>query len=184
MILKLTELVQVICSRYVLRLLMGRRSSRNNRKRLELVKHPHKALTQRADVVTVFDKELQSLAHDMFHICRTNNIRGAGLGANQVAVLKRVIVVNCPDLKTAMVNPKIMEFSKKTDIKEEGCLSHPGKKVEIERSVSVTVSFQDLDGAAQACILSSFVARVVQHEIEHLDGINIIDYEINIIDYE
>ena len=157
---------------------MSRKNKSSRRRyRHKLVIHPHEALKQVAEPVEKFDKDLQNLVHDMFYICRVNNVKGAGLAANQVGVLKRVIVINGPDFIGAMVNPLIVQIDHtKVEIKEEGCLSYPGIVVSIERSIEIAVMFSDITGKTSTVELTGFTARVVQHEIDHLNGVNILDY--------
>jgi peptide deformylase len=103
---------------------------------------------------------------------------GIGLAAPQVGRNIRVIVVKLQygDIQE-MINPTIKWYSDHVVKVEEGCLSIPGKYIELIRPSKISVSFQDLSGKYKRWKLKSLEARVVQHEIDHLDGILMTDYE-------
>lgn len=144
-------------------------------KKYSLVLHTHPLLKKVSEKVFDFNKGLTDLVHGMFHICRTSNIKGVGLAAVQVGQLKRVIVVEHPRYTKALVNPVIGTSSKETDILEEGCLSHPGVWIPLERSVEIVVSYYTLEGLKITETVEGYPARIIQHEGDHLDGINITD---------
>ena len=107
---------------------------------------------------------------------------GIGLAAPQVGVSKRLIIVglpihrddeDCPII--AMINPIIVSKSPETDIDDEGCLSLPGITGNIERSKTIDVEWMDIKGRKMKKKIVGFGARVVQHEVDHLDGILISD---------
>jgi peptide deformylase len=102
---------------------------------------------------------------------------GVGLAATQVGVLHRVLVyrVNVEDPVTALVNPTLEWLSEELETAEEGCLSLPGVHVEVERHARVRVSALDGDGESVSIEAEGLAARVIQHEIDHLDGILILD---------
>jgi peptide deformylase len=102
---------------------------------------------------------------------------GIGLAATQVGVPHRVLVYRVePDSPAnALVNPEIEWSSKDGETFEEGCLSLPGVHVDVERSIHVRVRAQDETGAKQVIEASGLEARVIQHEIDHLDGVLILD---------
>ena len=104
--------------------------------------------------------------------------KGIGLAAPQVGRNIRVIVVKLQygDIQE-MINPTIKWYSDHVVKVEEGCLSIPGKYIELIRPSKISVSFQDLSGKYKRWKLKSLEARVVQHEIDHLDGILMTDYE-------
>ncbi len=99
--------------------------------------------------------------------------RGVGLAATQVGVLQRLFVFHADDAEeaTAIVNPEITKRSKETDVLDEGCLSLQGVLVPVERAVEVTIEGRGLDGAPLRLELEDMDARVVQHELDHLDGV-------------
>ena len=102
---------------------------------------------------------------------------GIGLAAPQVGVSHRLLVYRVEPASPvqALVNPEIEWRSRDDEIMEEGCLSLPGVHVEVERPVHVRVRAQDGDGDAITVEASGFEARVIQHEIDHLDGVLILD---------
>ena len=103
---------------------------------------------------------------------------GIGLAAPQVGRNIRVIVVKLQygDIQE-MINPAIKWYSDHVVKIEEGCLSVPGKYVELTRPSKISISFQDLSGKYRRWKLKSLEARIVQHEIDHLDGVLMTDYE-------
>jgi peptide deformylase len=102
---------------------------------------------------------------------------GVGLAATQLGVLHRVLVYRAysEDPLAVLVNPVIEWASEEQELAEEGCLSLPGVHVEVERPVSVRVRAQDEHGAELEVEAEGLPARVIQHEIDHLDGILILD---------
>jgi peptide deformylase len=102
---------------------------------------------------------------------------GIGLAASQLGVLHRVLVYRAypEDPLTALVNPTLIWQSEELETAEEGCLSLPGVHVEVERPARVRVQAQDGDGEPLEVEAEGLVARVIQHEIDHLDGVLILD---------
>lgn len=123
-------------------------------------------------------RKYRSLAEDMVKHIKNPDNGGVGLAAPQVGVNKRLIVVSLmhdyddENYRTiAMINPEIIEHSDDTCSDKEGCLSVPGESGDVERWSSVKVSFLDIDGKKYVMKLSDLAARIVQHEIDHLDGV-------------
>lgn len=127
------------------------------------------ALRQEALEVTVFDDSLKRLAVDM-HLTMAKE-RGVGLAAPQVGVSKRLILVKDEEIVIVMVNPKIFHYSASTVTSLEGCLSLPGAVYEVPRSSKVSVSYRDLSGALKYLYASKLTAIIIQHEVDHLNGI-------------
>jgi peptide deformylase len=100
---------------------------------------------------------------------------GVGLAANQVGRLKRILVAATEEEEYVVVNPLIEEVAETTEMVVEGCLSIPGIQVEVERPTGVTVSGQDATGAPLRIEASGLLARIFQHEIDHLNGVLILD---------
>jgi len=105
---------------------------------------------------------------------------GVGLAANQVGRLKRILVAAYEDEsgemnEFAIVNPQIEERSEESEKDVEGCLSLPGMRVEVERPTAVTVTGQDPSGEPLRVEAEGLLARIFQHEIDHLDGVLILD---------
>lgn len=100
---------------------------------------------------------------------------GAGLAAPQIGSGLRVCVIGSGSSTNVLINPEIVKRSKKTSVDVEGCLSMPGTMASVRRNNSVTVRARDLNGDTRRVKATGFMARVMQHEIDHLDGILIID---------
>lgn len=147
----------------------------------EIVQANHPALRKKAHRITSFDPRLQTLIDDMVETLL--EAPGVGLAAPQVAVSQRLIVVRLPDDEKSVeefgteagklyvvVNPEIIKPSKEMVEGVEGCLSIPGYVGMVERHEKVTVTGQDRKGKPQRIKASGWLARVFQHEIDHLDG--------------
>ena len=130
-------------------------------------------LKTRAAPVEAFDESLARLAEEMLATMRERE--GVGLAANQVGRLKRILVAAVEDQEYVIANPTIEETARSTEKDLEGCLSIPGIQVEVERPTAVTVSGQDTSGAPLRLEASGLLARVLQHEVDHLDGLLILD---------
>lgn len=125
-------------------------------------------LYEKSRVVEKFDDRLSMLIDDMLETM--DQADGAGLAAPQVGILKRVIVVNTGEATYELVNPKILSASGNVGAME-GCLSFPGKYGYVERAEAVTVAGVDRHGAPVEKQAVDMEARILQHEIDHLDGI-------------
>jgi len=144
----------------------------------EIVTLPDPVLRRKARTVTRFDAELQTLIDDMIETLR--DAPGVGLAAPQVGVSDRLIVVEYPEDDEqedapkklfVVVNPEIKETSAETEMSIEGCLSIPGLQGEVERSLAVTVRGQTRHGQPVKIKAKSWLARIFQHEIDHLNGV-------------
>lgn len=102
---------------------------------------------------------------------------GMGLAAPQIGHLERVCIVKIGEKLTPLINPQITYKSPDIEIAEEGCLSLPNVWLQIPRSVSIIVMYLDAKGKAQERKLQYLDARVVQHEVDHLEGTLIVDYD-------
>ncbi len=138
-------------------------------------------LRKRAAEVRAFDDELREEAEGMIDAMRDE--AGVGLAAPQVGLEKRLLValqMETPEDSDAdpivMINPEIIERSPETWEFEEGCLSIPGIRGDVTRPAAVTVRYQDVHGRTHTVQAEAMFARVVQHEIDHLDGKLFIDY--------
>ena len=144
------------------------------RRRLALAQirqYPDAVLRMRARDVEQFDDDLARLAEKMGHLMR--DARGVGLAATQVGVLQRLFVFQLADDEdvTTIVNPEITKRSRSPETADEGCLSLQGVLVPVERALEVTIEGQDVTGAPLKLELEDMDARVVQHELDHLDGV-------------
>ncbi len=134
-------------------------------------------LRKQAKAVSAFDNKLKRLVEDMIETMHEAD--GIGLAAPQIGVLKRVIVVDLYDEEgpMALVNPRLVA-SEGCQQEEEGCLSLPGRHGLVERPYQVTVQYEDLSGDTYELTGEELLARVLCHEMDHLDGILYIDKEI------
>ena len=137
----------------------------------QIRQYPDAVLRLRAREVEQFDEDLARLADRMADLM--HDARGVGLAATQVGVLQRLFVFQAAGDEdvTAIVNPEITKRSEETEVAEEGCLSLQGVLVPVERAVEVTIEGQGVDGEPLRLELEEMDARVVQHELDHLDGV-------------
>jgi peptide deformylase len=150
---------------------------REARRRLALAQirqYPDPVLRMQAREVEQFDDDLRSLIARMTALMV--DARGVGLAATQVGILRRVAVVqNGEEPPVALVNPRLVEQSDEIDTDDEGCLSLQGVLVPVERSVRVVLEAKDPEGEDIRLELEEHGAWVVQHELDHLDGVLMID---------
>ena len=149
---------------------------------LAIVKVPHPLLRDKAKKVQKVTPAIQKLLDDMAETMR--QAPGVGLAGPQVGILQRVIVVEVkkddqdPDLQTGfyqMINPEIVRESAEVEEGPEGCLSIPGYIADVERALAVEVRGLGRSGKPLKLKAYGFMARVLQHEIDHLDGILFLD---------
>ena len=153
-------------------------AEREVRRRLALAQirqYPDPVLRLRGHEVEDFDDDLRSLVERMTMLME--GASGAGLAATQVGVLRRVFVFQSVEgeAPTALVNPELVATDEEAEIDDEGCLSLQHVLVPVSRNVAVTVAAKDLAGEDVRLELEGFGARVCQHELDHLDGVLIID---------
>ena len=146
---------------------------------LPIITLPNPLLRKRSQAVERIDAELGKLADDLLETMYA--APGVGLAAVQVGVPRRLIVIDAakeddPPAPLVLVNPEIVTLGPNLRLHEEGCLSIPDERVEIERPGSLTVRYLDRDGKAQELQAEGLLATVIQHEIDHLNGKLIIDY--------
>lgn len=126
-------------------------------------------LRKQSREVTKFDNRLKYLVEDMFETMYHSE--GVGLAAPQVGILKRVIVIDDgEDNKLEMVNPVIKEMDGE-EVQIEGCLSLPHKQGSVKRATHIIVDYYDKDNNKKTLETRDFLARIIQHEIDHLNGI-------------
>jgi peptide deformylase len=138
-----------------------------------IVKFPDPILQQPAEPVTVFDAELRKLVDDMF--TSMYDAQGIGLAAPQIGISKRLTVIDLsfqkkPEEKIVLINPEVVEIKGK-QVEEEGCLSLPEIRDRVVRAAEVKVRAQDAEGKPIEVEGTELLARAIQHEIDHLDGI-------------
>jgi len=142
-------------------------------KKLKIVLFGDPVLRQRAKPVTVFHRKLDSIIDSMTETLFSRE-DAAALAANQVAILKRIIVIDYEDEYFEMINPEII-FSDGLITAFEGCLSYPGYVGMVPRAEYVKVRFLNREGEVQVIERQGRMARCIQHEIDHLDGILFVD---------
>ena len=139
---------------------------------LKIVQAPNPILNKKTTLVKKIDDELVKLADEMIKTSRVVN--GIGLAAPQIGKSIRFCIINLEHLGLppfALVNPKIVTKSWKKVELEEGCLSIPGIFGIVKRPVEITVEAQNLDGEKHKFDADGMLSRVIQHEVDHLDGI-------------
>jgi peptide deformylase len=146
---------------------------------LPIVTLPDPVLRAVSTPVDAIDADLKKLVGDMFETMY--DAPGVGLAAIQVGVAKRLLVLDVAGEDDApqpfvMINPKILRLGDAMRVYEEGCLSLPDVRIEIERPASVLLSYRDLDGEERELEAEGLLATAIQHEIDHLDGKLIIDF--------
>jgi peptide deformylase len=137
-----------------------------------IVKHPDSVLRERAVEVKNFNANLHKLLDDMADTMY--QAEGVGLAAPQVGILKRVIVMDCGDGLIEMINPEIVEKAGE-QYGPEGCLSIPGMMGDVRRAMNVKAKGQDRYGNPIEVEGEELLARCIQHEIDHLNGVLFID---------
>ena len=141
-------------------------------------------LRKKCDEVKSFNKELCVLLDDMKETVRAEN--GAGLAAPQIGLSIKLIVVDatpfaeeepkCADFKKALMNPEIYATEGEEWAFEEGCLSFPGLHEDVMRPETVHIRYQDIDGTPHDEVYDGYVARILQHECDHLNGKTFVDH--------
>ncbi len=145
----------------------------------DIVIYPADVLKEKAEEVKEFNQEVRDLVNDMFETMYKRG--GVGLAANQVGVLKRVIVIDLHSRtekqgkeQLVLINPEIISQEGEV-VKEEGCLSLPGLYRKVKRAAYVKVKAQNVEGEEFELEAEGLLARALQHEIDHLNGIVFID---------
>ena len=142
-----------------------------------VVKYPEAVLARKAETVTAVDAELRALVDEMF--ASMFAALGIGLAAPQISMSKRITVIDVsfqknPEDKLVLINPEVVETRGK-QVEEEGCLSLPEIREKVHRAAWVKVRAQRVDGTVFEVEGEELLARALQHEIDHLDGVLFID---------
>jgi peptide deformylase len=148
------------------------------RRRLALAQirqYPDPVLRLKAQEIEAFDDDLAQLIERMQRLMQ--DARGVGLAANQVGILRRVFIFQAEEDEEplALVNPTIVDRSELAEVEDEGCLSLQGVLIPVERALRIRLEARDAEGEPVELELQGLDARVVQHEIDHLDGVLIVD---------
>ena len=133
----------------------------------DIREYPEQVLRKGSQDVTDFGEDLQSLLRDMWETMVSND--GVGLAAPQIGVSLRVAVIGWRDRRIVLVNPVVIEQEGEEEL-EEGCLSAPGFYEKVTRPARVVVEAQDEHGEPIRLEEEGFLARVLMHEIDHLEG--------------
>lgn len=149
---------------------------------LEVLTIPDKRLRQKSSDVELVDDDLRKFMLDMVETMRAEN--GIGLAANQVGVLKRIITIDLSEVEEIeknfyplfLINPECTFCSDEKTSFNEGCLSVPGSKIEVIRPKAVEIKYIDFNNKSKTLYDDGFLARVIQHEMDHLEGKVILDY--------
>jgi peptide deformylase len=156
------------------------REARRRIAQAQIRQFPDPVLRSETHPVEGFDNDLRALAARMVELAE--DAVGAGLAAPQIGLLRRFAVVSLDDDEgwIALANPEITASSEETEVSGEGCLSldlllREGHSVPVARATAITVRWQDLDGAWQQRELVDLPARIIQHEVDHLDGVLTLD---------
>src|SRR5512134_3645372 len=151
----------------------------------KIVTLPEPVLRRKAHAVTKFDKNLQNVIDDMIETMR--EAPGVGLAAPQIGLSERIIVIeyfeqeedeekeNAPKKVWAVLNPEIVKSSEETLMGVEGCLSIPGLVGEVERHAAIQVKGLNRHGKPMKVKAKGWLARIFQHEIDHLNGVMFTD---------
>ena len=138
----------------------------------KIIEYPDPILRKKSESVKKVDKEIKQLIEDMAETMYAS--RGIGLAAIQIGVVKRVIVVNIGEGLVALVDPEVLKGEGEIQM-EEGCLCLPGVMVEVKRSEKIKVKGLNEKDEEIVIDAEGLLARALQHEIDHLNGILIID---------
>ena len=143
-----------------------------------------RVLRQPTKRVAQVNGEVRQLIREMLQTMYSAD--GIGLAAPQVAVQKQLIVIDCDpnepaNLPIVLVNPAIQQHSQDLGVAQEGCLSIPGVYLDVRRPEAIKVTYKDEQGRPQALSASGLLARVIQHEVDHLNGILFVDRVENAI---
>jgi len=128
-----------------------------------------KILTKRAKRVANVDDSIRNICASMVDTMIANN--GGGLAGNQVGILKRIIIIKDGEDVKIMINPEIVEFSDAICDMKEGCLSIPDTFLDIKRPEKIEIKYRDTKGKPHFETYSGLTSRIIQHEMDHLDGI-------------
>ena len=145
----------------------------------KILTEPDPILRRTCGSLEIVDAETKKLMDDMLETMYA--APGIGLAAVQVGILKRLVVIDISKDEEKkrplfLVNPLIVQQSKKTSVYEEGCLSLPGQFAEIERPAECTIKYIDYEGKQKELKADGLLATCIQHEVDHLNGILFIDY--------
>ncbi len=132
-------------------------------------------LREKSKKVEKIDQNLMALIRDMEDSIDSGYQPGVGLAAPQIGVSKKVIIINFDEKVNAFINPEIEVLDEEKEEDEEGCLSLPGIREQVERYKKVRLRAKDIKGKDTEMVVEGMLARILQHETDHLEGILFID---------
>ena len=138
-----------------------------------ILTYPNPILRQKAESIETVDDNVRHLIETMTDAMYMDD--GVGLAATQIGITKRLIVFDAGEGLQALINPEIIETGNESQAMEEGCLSLPGIRMEITRPTHVVIKGLDEQGNPVLMDAEGLKARILQHEIDHLDGVLIVD---------
>lgn len=157
-------------------------------KKVEILTLPNPILRQKAKEISKIDKNLESIIERMTFALESSEIEGLAIAAPQIGESVRLILVKVREQRdkdgkivqkeiplTAYINPEITKFSKEKTIMEEGCLSYPNHYGPVERPKKIKFEATTLSGKRIKKNTAGILAKIIQHEVDHLDGILFID---------
>ena len=144
---------------------------------MEIIHYPHPTLRYQSKTICRVDRELKAIVREMFELMY--DTRGIGLAANQVDLPLQLFVVNASGEpgngeELVFINP-VIDQPKGSEVSEEGCLSIPGVHADVNRPAQIHISAYDLEGNEIDMVADGLLARVIQHEYDHLQGVLFID---------
>ncbi len=148
---------------------------------LELRFFPDAVLREHSHEICTFDNNLQEFAQHMFSFMIAHN--GIGLAAPQIGLLRRIITVDLENMEKVLINPVILSFSPEKENEAERCLSIPNQLYDISRDFAVEISAKNTEGKNLHFEVAGLAARVLQHEIDHLNGRLICDKGTRVENY-
>jgi peptide deformylase len=134
----------------------------------QILKNGDKTLNRKSKKVSKIDDSIRNFCKTMVDTMYENN--GVGLSAPQIGLLKRIISIHTNEKPLVLINPEIVEFGIDKVVINEGCLSFPGEFYNIERPEEIKVKYRDLSGKPCLQVFKGLTSRIIQHEIDHLDG--------------
>jgi len=158
------------------KLVINRFTRKLKQNNLALRYYPDQVLRKSSSLIHTYDKALQDFAYQMFSFMQASN--GIGLAAPQIGILYRIITIDSEEMERFLINPEIIRSSSNKDIEEEGCLSLPDQWYNINRSLEVEVKARSPEGKKFHFTATGLNARIIQHEIDHLNGILICDKNV------
>ena len=141
---------------------------------MKILTYPNKILEKKTKKVrNPLDPTVQKLVRDMLETME--KAEGAGLAAPQIGESLRICALRCEGEIFILINPKITSYSRNKETNEEGCLSFPGKFIPVKRSTKIKARYLNEKGEEMKIKAEGILARIIQHEVDHLDGILFIE---------